>query len=367
MTTAITERTETLPETVKELIDFVIIGNEAIKGFKAKLRACTKAEVANDARKIALRDGKRVSRLVYDAEIRLGELLSKTEREYVGSIEGTNVPQQKKTLPSGINKKDSHYAQEFYRHKEVVDRTWEEKQNDIPTIHDGLKAIKQYKKEEIRNDNEEQGKNIDPKKIGITFKHGDFTEVLDDIPDQSIDLILTDPPYPIDFIDEWKKLGEFAEKKLKANGFLVAYCGHKNLFESMERLNSYLDYYWIFGLVHSGNTQLIKFNNIEANWKPILVYQNGYKKLEQRTKDLIQGSGRSKFSHDWEQSLDELEGLIKSFSKKQQIIVDPFAGSGTVLVASKKLNRVSIGAERDEKTYNIARKKIGDAFEEFQS
>lgn len=48
------------------------------------------------------------------AEAKLGELLSKIEPKYVGSLKGTHVPQQIKTLPIGINKKESHYAQEIY-------------------------------------------------------------------------------------------------------------------------------------------------------------------------------------------------------------------------------------------------------------
>jgi cobalamin biosynthesis Co2+ chelatase CbiK len=67
----------------------------------------------------------------------------------------------------------------------------------------------------------------------------------------------------------------------------------------MKRLNDYLDFYWIFSLIHTGNTQLIKFNNIEAGWKPILIYQNGYKKLEDKVKDIIIGTGREKNNHLW--------------------------------------------------------------------
>ncbi len=48
-----------------------------------------------------------------DAEARLGELLKGIERKYVGSIEGTNVPKQERTLPEGITHKQSHYFQKL--------------------------------------------------------------------------------------------------------------------------------------------------------------------------------------------------------------------------------------------------------------
>lgn len=231
------------------------------------------------------------------------------------------------------------------------------------SIDKASKEIDNKLKEEARKNKSNEGKNLDVRKIGITFKQGDFTKVLEDIPDESVDLILTDPPYPIKFIKEWSKLADFSSRKLKKNGFLVAYCGHKNLYESMQRLSgSLLNFYWIFSLYHTGNTKLIKFNNIAAGWKPILIYQKCFKKIEKKTSDVIEGTGRNKTNHDWEQSLGELDVLIKSFSKEGDIVVDPFAGSGTTLVASKKLNRISIGAEKDEDVYNLANKRISDVF-----
>jgi site-specific DNA-methyltransferase (adenine-specific) len=222
------------------------------------------------------------------------------------------------------------------------------------------KLLKQKEKEQKRKEKAEQGKNIKLSKNDIDFRHGDFVEVLQDIPDNSIDLILTDPPYPIDFIDEWEKLSEFASKKLKENGFLIAYCGHKNLYESMNRLNKHLDFYWIFSLIHSGNTKLIPFNNIDAGWKPILVYQKGFKKISSRVKDVLKGSKRSKDNHEWEQSEDELQYLIDTFSSPGDKILDPFAGSGTTLVRAKKMNRIPLGSEREEQTYNIAKIRMSE-------
>jgi len=224
------------------------------------------------------------------------------------------------------------------------------------------KKISVVLKEVQRKKKSEDGKKIDVKSIGITFKLGDFTKVLDDIPDESIDLILTDPPYPIEFIDCWSKLADFAFRKLKKNGFCIAYSGHKNLYEVMKRMEI-LDFYWMFALKHSGNTKLLAFNNIVPNWKPILIYQKGFKKIDNKTDDFIEGTGRSKFNHDWEQSLGEIDILLTSFSNEGDMVVDPFAGSGTVLVASKKLKRVSIGAEENEDTYNIAKKRISESIE----
>jgi hypothetical protein len=231
------------------------------------------------------------------------------------------------------------------------------------SIDKAYKEVKNQEKQKERDDKSEQGKNIKIKGNEIDFRHGDFMEVLDDIPDGSIDLILTDPPYIVEAMDEWEKLAIFAKKKLKKHGFVVAYSGHKNIYEIMTRMNKYLDYYWIFALIHTGSKQLIKFNNISAGWKPIIVYQNGFKKADTIITDIISGTGTNKVNHDWEQSELELSPIILSLTKEGDIICDPFTGSGTTLIAVKKNKRIGIGAEVDEKTFNLAKKRISDEIE----
>jgi len=54
--------------------------------------------------------------------------------------------------------------------------------------------------------------------INIDLRHGDFKEVLADIPDGSVDCIITDPPYPYEFIECWSDLAVFAKRVLKPNG-----------------------------------------------------------------------------------------------------------------------------------------------------
>lgn len=60
-----------------------------------------------------------MGRLVLEAHARLGELLKQIERKYVGSIEGTDVPKQIKTLPEGIIKRESHRAQKIAKYRDL--------------------------------------------------------------------------------------------------------------------------------------------------------------------------------------------------------------------------------------------------------
>ena len=223
-------------------------------------------------------------------------------------------------------------------------------------------AYKEIKKEEKKAEKENErdrlaeiGKN---KKIEIDFRLGDFEEVFKDIPDGSIDCIITDPPYPKEFIDVWSKLSRFAKRVLKPNGYCVAYSGQMYLPEVMKRMCENLDYYWTFAVYHEGQTQIVNGINLMCRWKPVLIFQNGKKKIENTFQDYFISEQREKNGHDWQQSKSGVAYLIEMFTKKGDTILEPFAGSGTTMIVAKAKGRNVIGAEIDEKTFNIAKALI---------
>ncbi len=223
-------------------------------------------------------------------------------------------------------------------------------------------AYKEIKKEEKKAEKENErdrlaeiGKN---KKIEIDFRLGDFEEVFKDIPDGSIDCIITDPPYPTEFIEVWSKLSRFAKRVLKPNGYCVAYSGQMYLPEVMKRMCENLDYYWTFAVYHEGQTQIVNGINLMCRWKPVLIFQNGKKKIENTFQDYFISEQREKNGHDWQQSKSGVAYLIEMFTKKGDTILEPFAGSGTTMIVAKAKGRNVIGAEIDEKTFNIAKALI---------
>ena len=223
-------------------------------------------------------------------------------------------------------------------------------------------AYKEIKKEEKKAEKENErdrlaeiGKN---KKIEIDFRLGDFEEVFKDIPDGSIDCIITDPPYPKEFIEVWSKLSRFAKRVLKPNGYCVAYSGQMYLPEVMKRMCENLDYYWTFAVYHEGQTQIVNGINLMCRWKPVLIFQNGKKKIENTFQDYFISEQREKNGHDWQQSKSGVAYLIEMFTEKGDTILEPFAGSGTTMIVAKAKGRNVIGAEIDEKTFNIAKALI---------
>lgn len=230
------------------------------------------------------------------------------------------------------------------------------KQKTDSSIKEIVQEIKKEEKNQIKLNERDRlaeiGKN---KKIEIDFRLGDFEEVFADLPDGSIDCIITDPPYPYEFIEVWTKLSRFAKRILKPNGYCIAYSGQMYLPEVIKRMNEHLDYYWTFAVYHEGQTQIVNGINLMCRWKPVLIFQNGKKKIENTFQDYFISEQREKNGHDWQQSKSGVGYLIEMFTKEGDTIFEPFAGSGTTIIAARDKNRNILAAEIDENTYNIAK------------
>ena len=176
-----------------------------------------------------------------------------------------------------------------------------------------------------------------------------------------VDLILTDPPYPGEFLPLWKDLADFAMRALKPSGFLVAYSGQYHLPEVFKALDGELIYYWTFCLYHTGATQIVNARNVMCKWKPILVFQKPpFKKLGFTPMDLVESENREKEGHDWQQSESAVVKLIETFSSVGDTVLDPMCGAGTFPFVAHKLNRKAIGIEIDSETFNIAKSRFND-------
>ena len=216
-------------------------------------------------------------------------------------------------------------------------------------------ADKEQRQQKAKADRVEMSEKGKLKEIDVDFRLGDFEKVLADIPDGSIDCIITDPPYPKEFIDCWSKLSRFASRVLKPNGYCVAYSGQMNLPDVIDRMRENLDYYWTMAVYHEGQTQIVNGVNMMCRWKPVLVFQNGKKKISNTFQDYFISEKREKQGHDWQQSISGVSYLIEHFTNEGDVICEPFAGSGTTIKAAQELHRGIIAAEIDEETYNIAR------------
>lgn len=204
----------------------------------------------------------------------------------------------------------------------------------------------------------EKAKNL-PESDKIKIWHGSLEERGKEIEDNSVDLILTDPPYPKEFLPCWCQLSRFAKRVLKPGGFLIAYSGQLYLPSVMEFLGENLEYYWIAALHHKGKcAQRFEVNVFNA-MKPILIYFKKPCKIQEKwLTDLVESPAPSKDYHEWGQSIEPIKLLIETFSQPNDLVVDPFAGGGTTALACKELLRRNISIEIEEENIKIIKGRL---------
>lgn len=196
---------------------------------------------------------------------------------------------------------------------------------------------------------------------GFKLFHGDFREKSRDIPDNSVDLIFTDPPYDRKSLSIYGDLGELAQRILKPGGSLVTFIGTYELLTILDLvLKSGLTYWWIICLKHTGQHSQMFQKKVFPNWKPLLWFVKGEKISEgvESMHDYIESEPPTKVLHEWEQSTVEAEHVIDRLTVENQIVFDPFMGSCTTGLATLNLKRKFIGIEIDEEKFQIAYNRI---------
>lgn len=184
----------------------------------------------------------------------------------------------------------------------------------------------------------------------LEIREGDFRDVLGDIEPESVMLILTDPPYPVEYLPLWDDLADFGSKALVDGGSLIAYCGQSILPDALARLRPHLRYWWTLALSHSAGSQMLPGKFVSVGWKPLIWFVRDHRMNNAMVPDRINGSPPRKGQDvgddgTWAQGVDELEPIISALTAPGDLIVDPFAGSGTTGLAAMRFGRRFIGAE----------------------
>jgi DNA modification methylase len=226
----------------------------------------------------------------------------------------------------------------------------------------------------------------------FNLMQGDCIERMKEIPDGSVNLVLTDPPYNIARKNNFHTMGrsgiDFGEwdkgfdlfsyidivvKKLNKNGSFVVFNDWKNLGAIAKYAES-------VGFVTKDMLRLEKTNPMPRNRDrryvtdyecAIWFVKKGAKWIFNRRDEKYQ---RPKFVHSidkgfypTQKSLGLMEELALIHSNEGDTILDPFMGSGTTGVACANTKRNFIGIEIDQGYFDIAKQRIESANEIKQS
>ncbi len=196
---------------------------------------------------------------------------------------------------------------------------------------------------------------------GITIYCADCREVLPSLPAGSVDLVLTDPPYGVGFqyanayqdreqdYREWM-LPVFEE--MRRVGKLVM------LTTGMRHLWMYPPATWVMCWAKPGSPRRSDLGGFNC-WEPVLVY--GKRRIWQDYKQFAAWNNITKDAgkeHPCPKPLNVYLWLMGEGSDEGALVLDPFLGSGTTVLAAKQLGRRAIGIEIEERYCEIAAKRL---------
>jgi 16S rRNA G966 N2-methylase RsmD len=185
--------------------------------------------------------------------------------------------------------------------------------------------------------------------------HGDFREVLKDL--RGVNAIITDPPYGKEHLPLLDDLASWADRVLAKDGVLAVLFGQAHLAEVYRRLGGGRPYRWTMAYLTPGPGYVSHARKVQSQWKPVLIYGGG-KRFADVLSTEIDGGGIEKSHHEWQQDFSGFQELIRRLTQVGDLVADPFAGSGTTLLAALSCGRNAIGSEINQAAFETANKRL---------
>ena len=238
----------------------------------------------------------------------------------------------------------------------------------------------------------------------INLMQGDCLELMKTIPDGSVDMVLTDPPYGTtackwDSVIPFEPMWEQLERVTKRDGAIVMTASQPFTSALVMSNVKMFKYDWVWrkakGTGHLNAKKMpmrdkedvIVFYSKPCTYNPQFTagapykgkskagdpskvtsmtdsygdytnfrYDNNGKRYPKQVIDFI--GVESNTVHPTQKPIALMEYLIKTYTNEGETVLDFTMGSGTTGVAAKNLNRDFIGIELDETYYNIAKGRI---------
>lgn len=211
----------------------------------------------------------------------------------------------------------------------------------------------------------------------VNLYNGDCLEVMKDIPDKSVDMVLTDPPYLMNYqsnyrkskynkiendknnFDLIKKYFEECNRILKDNTAVYCFCSWHNVdffkkeFEKQFELKNII--VW-----EKNNKSMGDLKGAYAPKHEFILYGHKGRRLLNgfRFPDILKAKRTVNKYHPTQKPVELLNTLLLNSSNENDIIFDGFMGSGSTGIACMNTNRRFIGIEKDKNYFDIAEKRI---------
>ena len=203
--------------------------------------------------------------------------------------------------------------------------------------------------------------------------HADCIKALPMLPDRSVDFILTDPPYLVNYRsrdgrkvanddnDRWLKPA-FAEmyRVLAPDRFCVSFYGWPMADRFMQayraagfRVVGHL----MFPKSYASSTRYLRYTHESAH----LLAKGNPRQPDNPIADVIEWKYTGNKLHPTQKPVTALMPLVESFSRPGDTVLDPFAGSCSTLLAAKMLGRHWLGVELDGKYHAAASRRLAEA------
>lgn len=239
----------------------------------------------------------------------------------------------------------------------------------------------------------------------VVLQQNDYKETLQHIPDKSIDLVVTDPPF--EFVSGGMKSQKYNIGTWNKDSYMnmkMSQFKHDDVFEfldlvipKMKKVNMFvfcsklqLAHYFDYInqhkklkfdlLVWDKSSEDNKYSMKSSKFFTqdieyvVRIYESGvslrkiwnedHSKTDSHYYMKRQKYAQPKGKHETMKPVELLENYIKVASDENDIVLDPFMGSGSTGIAATNLNRKFIGIELDKDYYNIAKDRIAQAQKE---
>jgi site-specific DNA-methyltransferase (adenine-specific) len=199
---------------------------------------------------------------------------------------------------------------------------------------------------------------------------GDCAQVLKTLPGHSVDFVLTDPPYLVRYEDRAGRtvrndggsgqvLAAFTDvyRVLKPNSLCVSFYGWNRVdtfFAAWKRAGFAPVGHIVFRKNYASSQRFLRYAHESA-----YVLAKGRPELPaDPINDVLPWRYSGNHGHPTEKSVETLKPVIDAFTKAGDVVLDPFAGSGSTLIAAALLQRHYLGIELEEGYCEHARRRL---------